>query len=157
MKKRFKNWTAPVMIHGIPTQYSWLPLYPEGIQLGDRSDIGAYTLLQAKYGIIIGEEAQIGSHCAIYSHNTIDDTRGRVVIGKGAKIGSHSTILPGVTIGEGAVIGAHSLVKSDIPAHSKAWGVPARVQKRVQGFTGKEGCRRGGDGPDWERDLLRAS
>ena len=77
----------------------------------------------------IGEEVQIGSHCSIYTVNTIDGTEGKVLIGQGAKIGTHTTILPGVVIGEKAVVGAHSLVKNDVPAGQIYGGVPARKIK----------------------------
>lgn len=53
-----------------------------------------------------------------------------VVIGNNVWIGENVSILPGVHIGDGAVIGAGSVVKSSIPAHCIAVGVPARVIKR---------------------------
>jgi len=57
-------------------------------------------------------------------------------IKKGAKIGINSTILPGVTIGEGAVIGAGSIVTKDIPPYAVAYGVPARIYKKVDELEG---------------------
>jgi acetyltransferase-like isoleucine patch superfamily enzyme len=40
-------------------------------------------------------------------------------------------VTSGVTIGERCVIGANSVVTSDIPAHSVAAGVPARVLRTI--------------------------
>jgi acetyltransferase-like isoleucine patch superfamily enzyme len=54
-----------------------------------------------------------------------------VTIGDDCWIGVNATILPGVTIGKGSVIGAGAVVTRDIPPFSLAWGVPARVQKKV--------------------------
>jgi acetyltransferase-like isoleucine patch superfamily enzyme len=36
-------------------------------------------------------------------------------------------VLGGVTIGDGCVVGAGAVVTGDLPAHSIAFGVPARV------------------------------
>jgi len=130
MSKRFENWTAPEIEHGKPTIYNWVVQYPDGLELGAGSDIGAFTYINARYGVVIGEEAQIGSHCSLYSVSTIDDRQGRVVLEKGACVGSHSTVMPGVTIGEGAIVGAHSFVTKDVPAGCVAVGVPARIIKR---------------------------
>jgi len=127
---RFKNWQQPKFDDKGMTKWNWMCQYKENLQLGQNVDIGAFSYLNAKHGVVIEAEVQIGSHCAIYSNNTIDKTSGKVVIKKGAKIGSHTVILPGVTIGEGAVIGAHSLVKKDVAANSVVAGAPARELRK---------------------------
>lgn len=124
--KRFNNWRVPVFDDKDMTQWQWMCQHREGLKLGKNSDIGAFTYINAKFGVEIGEEVQIGSHCAIYSHNTIDDTQGKIVIETGARVGSHTVILPGVTIGAGAKVGAHSLVKQNVPDGAKYAGVPAK-------------------------------
>jgi len=128
---RFKDWKAPEIIHNVPTKYNWLVQYPEGLELGYGSDIGAFTYINARHGVVIGEEVQIGSHCSIYSASTIDDKTGPVVLKRNARIGTHSTIMPGVTIGENAIVGAHSFVNCDIPDNCVAYGVPAKVVRKV--------------------------
>ncbi len=127
---RFANWQRPVIEHGVPTKWNWVVLYPDNLVLGQRTDIGTFTLIQAQEGVEIGDEVQIGSHCAIYSVSTIDNKRGKVVIGKGAKIGTHSSVMPGVTIGEGAIVGAHSFVTRDVLAGAVHVGIPARELKK---------------------------
>lgn len=129
MEERFQNWVAPELVHNVLTKYNWLVQYPDGLELGEGSDIGAFTYINSRYGVHIGEEVQIGSHCSIYSVSTIDEKTGPVRLMKGARIGTHSTVMPGVTIGENAVVGAHSFVNCDIPANSVAYGVPAKVVK----------------------------
>ena len=42
-------------------------------------------------------------------------------------LGAGATVLGPVSIGEGCQIGAGTLVISDLPAHSVAVGVPARI------------------------------
>ena len=127
MSDRFDDWTPPVIEHGKLTKYNWLVQNPDGLKLGYKSDIGAFTYINAKYGVTIEAEVQIGSHCSIYSVSTIDDRHAPVVLKRNARIGSHSTVMPGVTIGENAVIGAHSFVNKDIPTNCVAYGVPAKV------------------------------
>ena len=123
---RFTSWKKPIIKHGKPTKWNWLVLYPEGLTLGERSDIGAYTLLVAKHGIEIEDDVQIGSHCSIYSYSTIDNKQGKVVLKKNCHIGTHSSIMPGVTVGENATVGAHSFVTKDVPAGVTVFGVPAK-------------------------------
>ena len=52
-------------------------------------------------------------------------------IKRGARIGVNATLLSHITIGEGALIGAGSVVTDDVPAHSVAYGNPARPVKSV--------------------------
>lgn len=127
MNERFEDWKAPEVSHNIPTKYNWLVQYPEKLDLGYKSDIGAFTYINAHYGVSVGEGVQIGSHCSIYSVSTIDQVTGPVVLEKGCCIGTHSTIMPGVTVGENAIVGAHSFVNQDIPANTVSVGVPAKV------------------------------
>jgi acetyltransferase-like isoleucine patch superfamily enzyme len=129
---RFEDWRRPEIVDGKPTIYNWVVQHPENLVLGEGSDIGAFTYINAADGVRIGEDVEIGSHCSIYSVSTIDGKRGRVVLERGAKIGTHSVVMPGVTVGEGAVVGAFSFVTSDVPAGAVAFGVPARVQDEKQ-------------------------
>jgi len=99
--------------------------------LGFKTDIGAFSYINAKYKVVIADEVQIGSHCSIYSTSTIDNSFGKVVLKRNCRIGSHSTILPGVSIGENSIIGAHSLVNKDIPDNVVAFGVPAKVVRKL--------------------------
>jgi acetyltransferase-like isoleucine patch superfamily enzyme len=124
--KRFSSWKRPTTAHGRLNEYNWIVMYPEGLSLADYVDVGAFTFMQAKSGIVIEKDVQIGSHCSIYSESTIDGRKGRVTLKENCRIGTHSSIMPGVTIGKGAVIGAHSFVTKDVP-DSQVWaGVPDR-------------------------------
>jgi acetyltransferase-like isoleucine patch superfamily enzyme len=128
-EERFSRWVYPVVEDGKLTVYNWMVQHTENFKLGYKTDIGAFTYINAKYGVHIEDEVQVGSHCSIYSVSTIDGKAGPVVLKKGCRVGSHTTIMPGVTIGEGAVVGAHSFVNRDVPAGRVAVGVPARVIK----------------------------
>ena len=130
MSRRFENWKYPEFDEKGMTKWNWMCQYHENLQLGENTDIGAFTYINARYGVEIQEDVQIGSHCSIYSWSTIDDKQGKVVIKKNARIGSHSLVMPGVTIGENAVIGAFSFVTKDVPDDTIVFGTPAKVVKR---------------------------
>jgi acetyltransferase-like isoleucine patch superfamily enzyme len=124
---RFDNWQYPDVEEGNPTKYNWVVQHVGSFHLGYKTDIGAFTYINAKHGVTIEDFVQIGSHCSIYSVSTIDHKAGSVRLKKNCRIGSHSVVMPGVTIGENAVVGAFSFVNSDIPANMIAFGVPAKV------------------------------
>ncbi len=127
---RFEDWQYPEVKDGILTKYNWLVQNSSGLKLGYKTDIGAFTYLNARFGIVLEDGVQVGSHCSLYSVSTIDNKQGRIVLKKNSKIGSHSTIMPGVTIGENATVGAHSFVISDVPENCLAVGVPAKIIKK---------------------------
>ena len=127
--KRFNKWIKPEIVDGELTKYNWLVQNIDNLFLGKNTDIGSFTYINSKYGVLIEDNVQIGSHCSIYSVSTIDNKKGKVKLLNNCKIGSHVTIMPGVTIGKNSVIGAHSLVNKDIPDNVIAFGVPAKVKK----------------------------
>jgi len=130
-ENRFDNWKAPEINECELTKYNWLVQNKDNLKLGYKTDIGAFTYINAKNNVIIEDYVQIGSHCSIYSVSTIDDKEGEVVLKKNCRIGTHSAVMPGVTIGENSVIGAFSFVTEDIPDNVMAFGVPAKVVKEL--------------------------
>ena len=132
MTDRFNDWEYPEIEEGKPTKYNWVVQYKDNLSLGYRTDIGAFTYINAKFGVTIEDDVQIGSHCSIYSVSTIDGKEGKVVLKKNCRIGSHSVVMQGVTVGENAVVGAMSFVNRDIPDNCVVVGVPAKVIKKIQ-------------------------
>jgi len=127
MTDRFKNWKYPIVADGKPTKYHWIVTHKKNFRLGYKTDIGVFTYINAKNGVVIEDDVQIGSHCSIYSVSTIDQKAGPVLLKKKCKIGSHSVIMPGVTIGENTIVGAFSFVNRDIPDNATAFGIPVRI------------------------------
>ncbi|MFC1753805.1 acyltransferase [Thermoproteota archaeon] len=130
MENRFKEWKPPEIEEGKLTKWNWMVQNKDGLKIGNKVDIGAFTYINAKYGVEFEDNVQIGSHCSIYSLSTIDNKNGRVVIKKNACIGSHSVVMPGVTIGENSIVGAFSFVNKDVPDNVVVIGVPAKVVKK---------------------------
>ena len=128
---RFPNWKFPTIEEGKPTIYNWVVQNKENLILGAYTDIGAFTYINAKHGITIEEYVQIGSHCSLYSVSTIDNKKGPIILKKNCRIGTHSVIMPGVTIGENSIIGAVSFVNTCIPPDVIAFGVPARIIRKL--------------------------
>lgn len=122
------KWTYPEKIeHGKPTRWNWIVLYPECLVINQYVDIGGFTLLNARNGIILEEGVEIGPFCALLTESSIDRKAGGIYVKKNAKIGTQSTIMPGVQIGENALVGAYSLVKTSVPANTLVYGIPAKV------------------------------
>lgn len=132
MTSRFENWEYPLIEENILTKYHWLVQHKDNLKLGYKTDIGAFTYINAKNGVIIEDYVQIGSHCSIYTVSTIDDKKGPIILKKNCKIGSHCTIMPNVTVGNNSIIGAHSFVNKDIPDNVLAFGIPIRVIKNLK-------------------------
>jgi len=128
---RFKDWKHPDIEEGELTKYNWVVQHKDKLELGYKTDIGAFTYINAKNGVVIEDYVQIGSHCSIYSVSTIDNKEGEVILKKNCRIGSHSVIMPGVTIGENSIIGAFSFVNDDIPDNVVAVGVSAKVIRNI--------------------------
>jgi acetyltransferase-like isoleucine patch superfamily enzyme len=133
MKERFEKWQYPEIEEGKLTKYNWMVQNKDGLKIGHKTDIGAFTYINAKNGVVIEDFVQVGSHCSLYSISTIDNKEGQITLKKNCKIGSHSLVMPGVTIGENAVIGAFSFVNKDVPSNVVAAGVPIKVIKKIEG------------------------
>lgn len=129
--------------------------------LGRHSVIESYCCINNAVGdVIIGNHTRVGIHNTIIgpvkignhvnlaqgitvtalNHNFSDpnkriDEQGisttPVTIGDDIWIGANAVILPGVTIGNHSVIAAGAVVTKDVPPHSLAAGVPAKIIKTI--------------------------
>jgi acetyltransferase-like isoleucine patch superfamily enzyme len=130
-KKRFSQWKPPTFDAKGMTRWNWMCQHPEHLTLGKYVDVGAFTYINAKSGVVLEEHVQIGSHCSLYSVSTIDDKKGKIILKKNCRLGTHSVVMPGVTIGENTIIGAFSFVNTDIPDNVLAFGCPAKVIRKL--------------------------
>lgn len=108
------------------------------IRVGERSFIGESVVIRGQGGVTIGDSVLIAPMARIMAvnHNFADIMRPvidqgitceGIVIEDGAWIGAGACVLDGVRIGRGSVIGANAVVTKDVPSHSIAVGVPAKV------------------------------
>ena len=126
-----KTWEKPVIEHGKMTKFNYIVQYPENLKLGEFVDIGEFSYLNSNYNIEIENNVQIGSHCSLYSHSTIDKKKGPIILKKNCKIGTHSTIMPNVTIGENSIVAAYSFVTKNVPKNEIWSGIPAKRAKKT--------------------------
>lgn len=100
-------------------------------------------------GAVINSGARIGQNviintCASVDHECVVEDgshicpgvrlAGRVKVGRAAWLGIGATVIDRVRIGAGALIGAGAVVVKDIPDGAVAYGVPARVIRKIDGF-----------------------
>ncbi len=109
-----------------------------GLEIGDGTSVGAFSVIGAGAGVRIGSNVMLGQRVNINSemHRFEDPAvpireqgaiREGIVVEDDCWIGSGAIVLDGVTVGRGSVVGAGSVVTRDLPPFSIAAGVPARV------------------------------
>ena len=113
------------------------PFYSEfgkNLRLGRSVFINIGCRFQDTGGITIGDGSLIGHGSTLTTLNHAVDPARRadmipapVVLGRNVWLGASVTVLPGVTIGDGAIFGAGAVLTRDVPAHTIAAGVPAKV------------------------------
>ncbi len=114
------------------TQWNWMVKHHENLSLGENTEIGAFTLIDALKGVVIEDNVKIGFGAVILSYSSIDSKQGKVTLKRGSAVGANTVVLPGVTIGEGSIVGAQSLVNRDIPPGEIWFGSPAKFFKKVE-------------------------
>lgn len=121
--------------------FSMLNVFVFGIEVSPKVEIGGGLFLPHTVGTVIGAES-IGNDCTIMQGVTLGsaqpdmgfETVTRPVIGNGVLIGAGAKVIGRVRVGDFAKIGANAVVLSDVPAHSVAVGVPARIVTSAHGL-----------------------
>jgi acetyltransferase-like isoleucine patch superfamily enzyme len=127
-------------------------VYPDALELGDRSYIAAHAYVTGDVSIgadstvnpfatvrgtvRMGDGVRMGAHSSLlgFNHGAEPDlpvhrqpvTSKGITVGDDVWIGSHVVVLDGVTIGDHCVVGAGAVVTKDLPAWTIAAGNPAR-------------------------------
>lgn len=101
--------------------------------IGRGAEFGPGLVLVHSQGVVINGEVRGGTDVTIEHQVTIGAERRQIpVIGDGVFLGAGAKVIGAVTIGAGARIGANAVVVRDIPPHSTAVGIPARVVRQRQ-------------------------
>jgi bifunctional UDP-N-acetylglucosamine pyrophosphorylase/glucosamine-1-phosphate N-acetyltransferase len=94
--------------------------------LGAGSHMGHFSYLG---DATVGEHVNIGAGTITCNYD--GTVKSRTVIGDSAFIGSDTMLVAPITVGENARTGAGAVVTKDVPDHSLAVGVPARVIRKL--------------------------
>jgi serine O-acetyltransferase len=102
------------------------------IDIHPNATLGSGIMLDHGTGIVIGETAHVGHNCSILHHVTLGGSGKKGVdrhpkVGEGVLLGAGASVLGNVKLGDGCQVGAGTLVITDLPAHSVAVGVPAKI------------------------------
>jgi len=108
------------------------------VGLGTVIASGAVVTPDVRLGenVIINTSASVDHHCVVADGAHICPgvrLAGGVSVGRGAWVGIGATVIDDIKIGAGAMIGAGAVVVRDIPENAMAYGVPARVVRKLDG------------------------
>jgi serine O-acetyltransferase len=99
--------------------------------IGRGAEFGPGFVLIHSSGIVVNGAVRGGRNVYLEHQVTIGAERRQApVLGSDVFVGAGAKIIGPVTIGTGAKIGANAVVVSDIPPHSTAVGIPAKVVRR---------------------------
>jgi serine O-acetyltransferase len=145
---RFGRWRYKIRWRWIrlpfSVAYKFLRLFSEiltGIELPCEAIVGRRFRIDHFGGIIISGDAVFGEDCIVRNGVTVGlrttGNSGSPIIGDRVDIGAGAKLLGSIRIGNDVAIGANAVVLSDVPSHSIAVGVPARVipRKKSNGAT----------------------
>lgn len=128
---RFGHWSYKRGIPLLPKLCDYATRLLFACWVPHKASIGRGVILG--YGglaIVIHSDSVIGEGTHIDQGVTIGGNArdaGVATIGRDVYIGAGAKILGPISIGDGAVIGANAVVVADVPPHSVAVGVPARI------------------------------
>lgn len=103
-----------------------------GVEIHPAAQIGKGLCIDHGTGIVIGETCVIGDYCLLYQGVTLGGTgkdtgKRHPTLGDHVMVGCGAKVLGPFTIGSHSKIAANAVVLEEIPPHSTAVGVPAKI------------------------------
>lgn len=146
---RFGRWRYTIGPRVVRIPFSFLYKFLQklvevfgGIELPCEATVGRRFRIDHFGGIIISGDATFGDDCIVRNGVTVGlrntGQRGSPVIGNRVDIGAGAKILGPIHIGDDVAIGANAVVIRDVPAHSIAVGIPARILPRREAISPAE-------------------
>ena len=115
-----------------------------GAELPCETRIGRRLRIDHSHGIVVSGDASLGDDVILRNGVTIGlrrtESRGSPVIGNRVDIGAGAKILGSIRIGDDSIIGANAVVLTDVPPHSIAVGIPAKIRLRKNPDPWREEC-----------------
>ena len=145
------NWTRHLLVkrvQSIVAPINFVKAVHPTATIGKDVVIGAGSVILP--GAIVNANCIIGNHCILNTNSSLDHdstmedysslapkvcTGGNLVLGEFSAICLGANVIENISIRPHSVIGAGSLVIRDVPSHTLAFGVPARVVRKR--FTGE--------------------
>jgi len=140
-----------IVMHGsVLHVYNFRNLPRAGIKIGRDGLIGEYNVIRGQGGVTIGDRVYTSPFTQIIAVNHVFDAPRRpfveqgitaqgIVIEDDVWVGASAVITDGVSVGKGAVVAAGAVVAEDVPPHTVAGGVPAKVLREITGETSNRG------------------
>lgn len=127
MWERGNRWRLPARL------VSQVSRSATGVEIHPGATIGKRFFIDHGMGVVIGETAEVGDDVMLYHGVTLGGrslakVKRHPTLADGVTVGAGARILGPVTIGAGSQIGANAVVVKDVPAHSSAVGIPAKVR-----------------------------
>jgi maltose O-acetyltransferase len=123
-----------------PLRFGWYGEVFRNLSIGRNCFFNRDVFIDTTARVVVGDNVTFGHEVAVITSNhdmahagyRAGVVRpGPVTIGNGVWIAARVTMLPGVTVHDGAVVAAGAVVTRDVPAHTLAGGVPARVLRSL--------------------------
>jgi len=128
---------APLIIHNAD---QLKPIY-QNLTIGNQCYIGRDCIIDLMGKVEIKSRATLSHRIVLNTHTDsgrsplkngdLKNSYGNITIEEGTYIGTGVTVLENVVIGKKTIVGAFSLVNKSIPANEKAFGVPCKVQDKL--------------------------
>src|SRR5947209_7264835 len=132
---RAANWLWERRFYLLGRFVSHLGRVLTGIEIHPGARIGRRLFIDHGMGVVIGETAEIGDDCTLYSGVTLGGTRPsreqggqkrHPTLGNDVIVGSGGQVLGPIRVGDGARIGAAAVVLKEVPDGATMVGNPAR-------------------------------